>query len=150
MEASQMHRVAFFTALLLYSTLAGAGSEEGELTVKFIGLKSTAGTVMVALYNSKAAYDQSSAADSSLRAASLKIDSNAAAATFERLIPGVYAVKAFHDLNGNSKLDFNSFGAPTEPVAFSNDAPVQMRAPSWQEAVFTVAAGKNSIVIHLN
>lgn len=36
---------------------------------------------------------------------------------------GEYVLAAFHDLNGNGKLDTNLFGAPVEPYGFSRQAP---------------------------
>ena len=35
---------------------------------------------------------------------------------------GKYGVIAFHDLNGNEKLDTNFMGIPNEPYGFSNNA----------------------------
>jgi uncharacterized protein (DUF2141 family) len=120
------------------------------LTVHFVGLKSSQGAVMVAMYNSQEAYEGSgTASEAAMRAVRLQIKDGTAITTLAGLSPGQYAIKAFHDLNGDSKLNTNPFGIPTEPVAFSNDAPVHMRAPSWKEAVFAVHAGENAISIHL-
>jgi uncharacterized protein (DUF2141 family) len=106
---------------------------------------------MVAMYSSEEAYEGSGAAsEAATRAVRLEIKDGTAVTTLTGLSPGDYAIKAFHDLNGDSKLNTNLFGIPTEPVAFSNDAPVHMRAPSWKETVFVVHAGENAISIHLD
>ena len=129
---------------------AVAAGEAAALNLHFVGLKSSQGAVMVALYDNEAAYENSSAAsDTAVRSMRLDIKDGAAGTTFTGLPPGQYAIKAFHDMNGDFKLNTNLFGAPTEPVAFSNDAPVHMRAPSWKETVFEVRAGDNSISIHI-
>lgn len=47
-----------------------------------------------------------------------------------------YAVKAFHDVNGNKKLDTNFFGVPTEPYGFSNNARGTFGPPSLSEMIF--------------
>jgi uncharacterized protein (DUF2141 family) len=121
------------------------------LTVHFIGLKSSQGAVMAAMYSSEQAYEGSgTASEAATRAVRVEIKDGAAVTTLPGLTPGQYAIKAFHDLNGDSKLNTNLFGIPTEPVAFSNDAPVHMRAPSWQDTVFVVHAGDNSISIHID
>jgi uncharacterized protein (DUF2141 family) len=121
------------------------------LAVHFIGLKSSQGAVMVAVYNSEATYENSgTASEAATRTAKLEIKDGTAVTTLEGIQPGQYAIKAFHDLNGDAKLNTNLFGIPTEPVAFSNDAPVHMHAPSWKETVFVVHAGDNVISIHIN
>jgi uncharacterized protein (DUF2141 family) len=50
--------------------------------------------------------------------------------------PGRYAAQAFHDRNGNGKVDRNFLGIPKEGVGFSNDAPTPMRAPHFADAMF--------------
>jgi len=56
--------------------------------------------------------------------------------TVANVPPGLYAAQAFHDRNGNGKVDRALFGIPTEPLGFSNDAPVRMSPPKWADAVF--------------
>lgn len=46
---------------------------------------------------------------------------------------GAYALAAFHDLNGNGKLDTNVFGVPTEPYGFSKVPPSKWREPAFAE-----------------
>jgi uncharacterized protein (DUF2141 family) len=131
--------------------LAADGPGTATLAVHFIGLKSSQGAVMVAVYNSEAAYENSgTASEAATRTVKLEIKDGTAVTTLEGVAPGQYAIKAFHDLNGDSKLNTNLFGIPTEPVAFSNDAPVHMHAPSWKETVFVVHAGDNAISIHID
>jgi uncharacterized protein (DUF2141 family) len=131
--------------------MAAESAASASLTLRFIGLKSSQGAVMVALYSDQAAYESSAAgSDTAMRTAKLEIKDGTALTTLEGLPSGQYAIKAFHDLNGDAKLNTNLFGIPTEPVAFSNDAPVHMRAPSWKETVFLVHAGDNAISIHID
>jgi uncharacterized protein (DUF2141 family) len=131
--------------------MAADAPTTAALTVHFIGLKSPQGAVMVAVYNNEAAYEKSGTdSDAAARTVRLEIKDGAAVTTLAGLAPGQYAIKAFHDLNGDSKLNANLFGIPTEPVAFSNDAPVHMHAPSWKETVFVVHAGDNTISIHID
>lgn len=133
------------------SGLAADGPATAVLTVHFIGLKSSEGAIMVAMYNSESAYQNSgTATEAATRAVRLEITNGSAVTTLPGLSPGQYAIKAYHDLNGDSKLNLNLFGIPTEPVAFSNDAPVHMHAPSWKETVFLVHPGDNAISIHIN
>jgi len=131
--------------------LAADGPAAAALTVHFIGLKTSQGAVMLAVYNSEAAYENSgTASETATRTVKLEIKDGAAVTTLADLPAGQYAIKAFHDLNGDAKLNTNLFGIPTEPVGFSNDAPVHMHAPSWKETVFVVHAGENAIFIHID
>ena len=47
---------------------------------------------------------------------------------------GSLAVAAFEDRNGNSLLDTNVFGVPTEGVVFSRDARGRLGPPSFEAA----------------
>lgn len=138
-------------SLMVSIGVAADSPATASLTVHFVGLKSSQGAIMVAMYNSEEAYESSgTASQAAMRAVRLEIKDGAAVTTLADLLPGQYAIKGFHDLNGDSKLNTNPFGIPTEPVAFSNDAPVHMRAPSWKETVFVVHAGENTISIHID
>lgn len=61
---------------------------------------------------------------------------------FPDIPDGYYAISCFHDENGNGTLDKNWLGIPTEPYCFSNNARPRFRAPRWDEAKFSFAAGK--------
>lgn len=49
--------------------------------------------------------------------------------------PGRYVLAAYHDVNGNGKLDTNFFGAPAEPYGFNEIPPSKWRAPRFEELV---------------
>jgi uncharacterized protein (DUF2141 family) len=131
--------------------LAADSPGTATLDVHFVGLKSSQGAVMVAVYNSETTYENSgTASEAATRTLKLEIKDGTASTILADLPPGQYAIKAYHDLNGDAKLNTNLFGIPTEPVGFSNDAPVHMHAPSWKETVFIVHAGDNAISIHID
>ena len=54
---------------------------------------------------------------------------------------GTWAVLAYHDENGNKKLDTNFVGMPTEGYGFSNGAASRFGPPSFKEAAITVGEG---------
>jgi uncharacterized protein (DUF2141 family) len=118
-----------------------------SLTVRFHGLKSRAGMVMMTLSGGADAYDGKAPATAQ---AGVAIAGDGVAITFEGLKPGRYAVKAFHDLNGDGKLNANPFGIPTEPYAFSNNAQGLMGPPGWAAAAFEVKAGANRQTIDID
>ena len=57
---------------------------------------------------------------------------------FRDVAPGRYAVKLFHDRNGDGELATNLFGIPSEPFGFSNNAPAQFGPPAFADAAFDV------------
>jgi len=60
--------------------------------------------------------------------------------TLSGVPPGIYAVQAFHDENGNGHLDTNFLGIPKEAMGFSNDAPMHFGPPDFAVASFRVGA----------
>lgn len=122
-------------ALLLTAAPALAQSDDNRIVLTFeTGARS--GTVMVALFDSAAAFNGGSGQP----VASAAIPaSGRVVATFENLPAGDYAMKAFHDVNGDGQMNTNPFGMPTEPFAFSNNAVGNMGPARWDRARFTVS-----------
>jgi uncharacterized protein (DUF2141 family) len=118
---------------LIAAVPAFAGPNGDTLTLTF-ETGATTGAVMVVLYDSEAAYD----GGQPVRA--LTLPANApVVAVFDNLPAGDYAVKAFHDVNGDGQMNVSPFGMPTEPYAFSNNAVGNMGPAKWDRAHFTVS-----------
>jgi uncharacterized protein (DUF2141 family) len=98
------------------------------------------GQVMMQVFNSETSYGSGSA----LTARQIPITANTARVEFNGVPPGQYAIRLFHDVNGNGQLDTNPFGIPTEPFAFSNNARGRFGPATWADAVFTVTPGPNA------
>lgn len=122
-------------ALLVASAPAWTQSSDSRIVLTFETGART-GSVMVALFDSAAAFD--GAAGRPVAAAAVSA-SGPVVAVFENLPAGEYAVKAFHDVNGDGELNTNPFGMPTEPYAFSNNAVGNMGPARWDRARFTVS-----------
>jgi uncharacterized protein (DUF2141 family) len=62
-------------------------------------------------------------------------DSRGGEASFSVKLPtaGRYALAAYHDVNGNGKLDKNLWGIPTEPYGFSVLPTSKWKAPKFAE-----------------
>ena len=56
------------------------------------------------------------------------------------IVPGVYAVQAFHDENDNMDIDRSLLGFPREGMGFSNDAPMRYGPPKFADAAITISA----------
>jgi uncharacterized protein (DUF2141 family) len=113
------------------------------IVVTVVDVKSDQGFVGCALFAADAAalfpLDLSRAV-TQRTAASTATQTGRMRCEFLDLAPGSYAVSAAHDINGNGKTDRNFVGLPTEPWAVSNNVRPTLRAPRFNEAVFTVAA----------
>ncbi len=69
--------------------------------------------------------------------------------TLHGLAPGIYAIQTFQDVNANDRMDTSWIGLPLEPFGFSQDATPFLSKPAFDDVKFTLNAGYNSQVIHL-
>jgi uncharacterized protein (DUF2141 family) len=69
--------------------------------------------------------------------------------TFDNLRPGIYAVGAYHDENGNDHLDTNFLGLPVEGYALSNGVRVVLSKPTFQQAAFTLGTEDKPLALHI-
>ena len=114
-----------------------AATPGATLSVQFTGIETPKGKIMMALFDSEAAFN----GGRSVRAVMIAADSADATALVEKLPVGRYAIKSFHDIDGDGKMAKNLFGMPIEPYAFSNNA---AGPASWADASFAVTAGANA------
>ncbi|WP_295638663.1 DUF2141 domain-containing protein [Novosphingobium sp.] len=111
-----------------------------QLTIAFTGIATPTGAILLSVYDSEATFD---GGGKPVRTAMVPATGTSVETALAGLPAGRYAIKAFHDIDGDMKMAVNPFGMPTEPFAFSNDA-VGNRGPAkWAAAAFTVTAGAN-------
>jgi uncharacterized protein (DUF2141 family) len=115
-----------------------ASADTATVTVEMTGLQPQ-GQVLMQVFNSEESYR----AGNGIAVRQIPVTGPTASVVFSDVPTGQYAVRLFHDLNGNGELDTNPFGIPTEPFAFSNNARGSFGPASWQQAVFTLNAGEN-------
>ena len=133
--------------------------EAGELRITVDGIRSAHGTVLIGLYDSPASFGKAvevSAKEAFLidpdRFAAVALRANAAlksAVVFSNVQPGRYAAIAFHDENGNGKLDKNFLGVPTEPYGFSNNVQAFLGPPTFDAAAMALGDGDEAVRIAL-
>lgn len=108
---------------------------QASLTVDIALSKPDAGgKVMVALCPSKEAFDQ----EKGCLVKVLDARGGAVRAVFLGLPAGQHAIKAYHDVNANGKLDTNWMGIPNEPYGFGNDARGSFGPPTFEQAAIAV------------
>jgi uncharacterized protein (DUF2141 family) len=112
------------------------------LVVRTEGLQSTEGMVRVAVCNRS--FDEAGCPVGSLRRPAAAAEEF----VFENVAPGRYAIAAYHDVNGNGRLDTIPPGIPREPYGFSNDVG-RIGPPRFEPALVEVGEGRTTIVIHV-
>lgn len=141
---------SIFTAIAMtgvsFSAAAVAQDDNAALTLNFIGIAEQQGSVMGVLVDSEAAYNDKAAP---LQLIMIKADKGEITTQLTGLKPGRYAIKSFHDIDGDHKMGTNPYGMPTEPFAFSNNAVGNMGPAKWADASFEVKAGENSHSIEI-
>jgi uncharacterized protein (DUF2141 family) len=111
-------------------TVTGFANERGQaLVALFLGAKGWPGDETLAFGRAVA-----------------PIRDGQAAATFEDVPAGPFAVSAFHDRNLDRHLDTGLFGIPSEPYGFSRDARDTFGPPGFEEARLDLAAGETKQV----
>jgi len=128
-------------------TPAATVAAAATLIVEVEGLKDDKGKLHASLYASEEGFPTKP--EKALRHVDVPIVAGKARVAFEGLTPGGYAVAAYHDENGDGKLDTGFLGIPTEGLASSNDAKGFMGPPSFERARVEVAPGENRIVMHV-
>jgi uncharacterized protein (DUF2141 family) len=129
-----MIRIASAAALAVLALASSAAAQDPSRVTLTFETGAGTGQVMVALFDSQAAYDADRPVATAMVSASAP-----AVAVFENLPAGDYAVKSFHDVDGDGRMNTNPFGMPTEPYAFSNNAVGNMGPASWSRARFAVS-----------
>jgi uncharacterized protein (DUF2141 family) len=79
--------------------------------------------------------------DDAVQASFARIDNKRARCVFRNVTPGTYAISAFHDENGNRRLDTNFLGIPTEDWCTSRDASGFLGPPRFTDAKFRYLGG---------
>lgn len=105
--------------------------ERATITVEVTGFVQQTGSLMVAL-SDEATYQSGDA----IRGTMAVVDADTVTLTFEQIPAGTYAIRMFHDVDGNGEMNSNMFGLPIEPFAFSNNAKAVMGPATWADAQF--------------
>ncbi len=130
-------QAAAFTLIPLGSAHA---QDTASVTVTFNGIQTPAGAIMAGVYDSEAAF----AGGAPVKGVRLEVTGGEVSTVITGLTPGRYAIKAFHDVDGDGRMGTNPFGMPTEPYAASNNARGNMGPPAWSDAAFEVPAGETA------
>jgi uncharacterized protein (DUF2141 family) len=107
------------------------------LTVEISNLRSTKGQVGISLYNRKEGFPQQES--SIYRKVNIHSWEGEIAEVVIRDLPeGYYAIASWHDENGDDDMNYSFLGIPKEGYCFSNNIKPWLRAPTWEEARFSL------------
>ncbi len=124
--------------LLPLAAFAQKKEQNNKLTGNIItvveGFKNNAGKALIALSDSKENY---SSKKKPFKGAMPGIKDKKIEWVFKNIPYGEYAIKVFHDENGNNRLDTNILGIPEEGYGFSNNATGKFGPAKWEDAKFT-------------
>jgi len=142
MKHGVLTRFCFSMVGAVLISTAGAAT----LDVSVTGIDPHEGAVMLAMFDSESAFDGDGAPVRSVR---IPVEGDEVAVSFDDLPAGRYAIKLYHDANGNGALDTNPMGLPIEGYGFSGDGG-RFGPPAFDEAMFEVHDdADNAIVIRL-
>lgn len=136
--------VAVILAIPAAASLSHAAAAEINVAVHVVGIENPNGAVYAGLYDASGWKD-----DHFIKAVHVPVTGGEVMVDLTAPAPGRYAIRLFHDLNGNGKLDKNFFGIPQEPYAFSNNASGSMGPPDFDAAVFEVNTEGAKQEIHM-
>ena len=104
--ASWLYLTIFLTLLLPPQLLAS------DLKITIEGIVEQTGGIMVAVIASEQQFEDKASPSASLI---LTPSGKTTSVTLHEISPGTYAIRAMHDVNGNSKMETNFVGIPKEP-----------------------------------
>jgi len=147
------HAVPLFFLILFFSMATSHAAEThasvdqtGTITVQLTGFENDRGTAKLCVCRSE---DEYAGDKKEFCTASTEIKSTKAEWVFEHMPYGSYSIKAFHDENGNSRLDKDFLGMPTERYGFSNNARGRFGPPTFASAAFTLNSPQLKIAIEI-
>jgi len=129
-------RAGAWLAIALSSTLVAAEETPQSNEVQFrTELRERGGVVRCGLFA------RSGWLTKPVGSATVRADTARPICVFRGIPAGTYGLSAFHDKNGNGKLDTNFLGMPTEDYCASNNARGFMGPPSFEDSKFTYRGG---------
>jgi uncharacterized protein (DUF2141 family) len=140
--------IFFCVAAALQAGLAwpAAPAAAADLTIRVENVHPAGGILRLGLYDAARYPDDAS---KPVASADVPAAGGETVITLHGIAPGTYAIQTFQDVNANDKMDTSWVGLPLEPFGFSQDAKPFLSKPSFDDVKFTLAAGENSQVIHL-
>ena len=133
-----LKRASWLIGVILFAATTGVADEEAPANnvIEFkTRVRGTKGVVRCGLFDKNGWLKQV------VKPATARISAGAALCVFSRIPAGTYGISAFHDENGNGKIDTNFVGMPTEDYCASRNARGVFGPPSFEDAKFAYTGG---------
>jgi uncharacterized protein (DUF2141 family) len=116
-----------------------ATTDTANLTVQISNIRSTKGTIRVALFNSEKDYRKSGGdGRNAFKKINSKIgDDDTISVVFKDIPNGTYAIKLFQDEDGSGAIETDWLGRPKEDFGFSNNISAKSGEPDFDQVKFT-------------
>ena len=128
-------------------TTGNSGELSATLKITMTGFRNTKGRVFIALFDKLDGFPNDR--DKSYRKAKEDIDADSVVVVFEDVPYGSYAISVYHDENNNGKLDKRWGVIPSEGIGSSNNVRQQKKAPSFDDARFSVTDSTVALKIRI-
>lgn len=143
-----------FAALLLllrapFRSFSAPTTETGTLTVRVTGARNTKGKILVTLFQGARGFPDDPSEASRQQSAAIDPNTLSVQVIFKDLPHGTFAVSVLHDENSNGKMDKNFVGMPKEGYGASNNPKKKRRAPTFDEAKFSLTSAEQTVEIAL-
>lgn len=131
------------TLTLTVSLLFINSVEANELSFSILGLNNSNDNtkVYVQLFKGEENYQKGISHSASI----VNVTKSEVVISFNNLKVGDYAVRYFHDLNNNGKMDVNLFGSPVEGYGFSNNEKPNYGPVKYHKAKFSVSSNNENV-----
>jgi uncharacterized protein (DUF2141 family) len=125
---------------------AAPARHPGDITVTVSPVRNRNGRIICALFDTAESFEKRTP----LARVSVQPQTPATTCVFRQVKPGIYAISAIHDENGDGRLDKTFLGRPTEGYGISNNHTYAMRGPRFEESTFSFPGiGTLAIAIRL-
>jgi uncharacterized protein (DUF2141 family) len=119
-----------------------------RIQLVFDGVRSDKGTMTVAVYGSR----PSEFLQRGKKVAKGRVPAHAGLVRACLFLPkpGVYALAAYHDEDGDGHLNRNFIGLPAEGFAFSNNPSSLIGLPAFRSVAFSVGLDLKAMALHVH
>jgi uncharacterized protein (DUF2141 family) len=133
-----MKRLILALLISVFALLVFA--QNGTIELTFTGIENAEGFVEIGVFNSEKTFPEKG---KEYRGERVKLtQKDTLNYSIENIPAGTYAIAAWHDKNGNRKMDKNLLGIPKEKYGFSKNRFGKFGPPGFEKIAFNVTAGK--------
>ncbi len=141
------HLLATSILLITLSFTEQPSPGTGNLTIIVQHLRNSKGQIGLSLYQSSDGFPNHP--EKALATVFIKAHADSVEYTFSNIKPGTYAAAAFHDENGDKKVNATLLGIPKEGIGVSNNVKGRFGPPKFDDAKFYFSHATQTVTIFL-